>query len=73
MFDCTVKTIVAVLSSSIECKVIKIGKNEVLRVGGSICRQDCAEIIEACVDVLEKLEGHRGIFGRSFYSKFAFL
>nr|XP_027066100.1 uncharacterized protein LOC113691970 isoform X2 [Coffea arabica] len=60
VFDCTVKTIVAVLSSSIECKVIKIGKNEVLRVGGSICRQDCAEIIEACVDVLEKLEGHRG-------------
>ncbi|KAL3532613.1 hypothetical protein ACH5RR_006134 [Cinchona calisaya] len=60
VFECTVKTIVAVLSSSIECKVLRSGKKEVLRVGGSISSMDSVEIIESCVDILEKLEGHHG-------------
>lgn len=56
----SVETILAVLSSSIQCKVLRVGKNEVLRVGGSISREDCGELINVCIEILNKLEGHRG-------------
>lgn len=56
----SVETIVAVLSSSIQCKVLRVGKDEVLRVGGSISSEDCGELINLCNEILNKLEGHRG-------------
>ncbi|KAI4377787.1 hypothetical protein MLD38_015365 [Melastoma candidum] len=52
--ECTVETIVAVLSS-IGCKVIAHGKGEALSVGGSIQRCDSEAVILACVDILCKL------------------
>lgn len=55
-----VKTIVTVLSSAINCKVLRIGRYEVLQIGSLISSYDCADIIEACADVLVKLEGHGG-------------
>ncbi|XP_059284258.1 uncharacterized protein LOC132037707 isoform X2 [Lycium ferocissimum] len=60
VFDCTieylVKTIATVLSSSIECKVLRTADGEVLRIGGSISGQDCTRIVEWFADVLQKLE-----------------
>lgn len=56
----SVETILAVLSSSIQCKVLRVGKNEVLRVGGSISSEDCGELINVCIEILNKLEGQRG-------------
>ncbi|KAM7512978.1 hypothetical protein LguiB_011853 [Lonicera macranthoides] len=55
-----VKTIVTVLSSTINCKVLRIGRYEVLQIGSLISSYDCADIIEVCADVLVKLEGHGG-------------
>lgn len=60
------KTIVTVLSSSVECEVVKCGSVEALQIGGSISGQDCVEMIEACADVLQKLEAFRGILWISF-------
>jgi len=51
-----VKTIATVLSSSIECKVLKTADGEVLQIGGLISGQDCTRIVESCADVLQKLE-----------------
>ncbi|KAF8400993.1 hypothetical protein HHK36_014296 [Tetracentron sinense] len=53
-----VKTIVSVLSSSISCKVLRFQRYEFLQIGSSICSYDCVELIEACNDVLGRLEGH---------------
>lgn len=53
-----VNTIVTVLSSSIACRVFWFQKDEVFQVGSSVSHQDCAEMVEACADVVGKLEGH---------------
>ncbi|RVX05532.1 hypothetical protein CK203_013674 [Vitis vinifera] len=53
-----VKTIVAVISSSISCKVSRFQKEEVFLIGSSISRDDCTELIEACTDVIGRLKGH---------------
>ncbi|PIN17265.1 hypothetical protein CDL12_10067 [Handroanthus impetiginosus] len=60
VIEFTVKTIVAVLSSSIECKVLRINKEQVPRVGGSILKSDCAKLMEEYADVLGKLDGYKG-------------
>ncbi|GMY36298.1 hypothetical protein FCV25MIE_31540 [Fagus crenata] len=54
----SINTIVTVLSSSIACRVFRFQKDEVFRIGSSFSRRDCAELIEACANVVEKLEGH---------------
>ncbi|KAM1587268.1 hypothetical protein ACFX1X_026788 [Malus domestica] len=53
-----VNTIAAVLLSSVRCKVFWYPKGEILLIGSSISQRDCGHLIEACADVLEKLEGH---------------
>lgn len=53
------QTIVGVLSSLVGCKVLRFRKDEVLLIGNSISGRDCGDLIEACSDVLGKLEGHR--------------
>lgn len=53
-------TIVAALLSSVRCKVFRYPKDEILLIGSSISQRDCGHLIEACADVLEKLEGHGG-------------
>lgn len=55
------KTIIGVLSSSITSKVISFRNEGILQIGSSISRHDCEELIEACNDVLEKLNG-RGMY-----------
>ncbi|XP_075079656.1 uncharacterized protein LOC107813785 isoform X2 [Nicotiana tabacum] len=63
VYDCTieylVKTIATVLSTSIECKVLRTAQDEVLQVGGLISAQDCTRVIESCADIVQKLEGFR--------------
>ncbi|KAL7095957.1 hypothetical protein ACP275_10G055100 [Erythranthe tilingii] len=54
----TVKILVAVLSSSIECKVLKINSDQVLKVGGLIPGRDCGSVVEMCADILGKFDGH---------------
>lgn len=49
------KTIVAALSSSVGCKLLKFQNAEALQIGSSISERDCGELIEACTDVLVKL------------------
>lgn len=56
------KTIATVLSSSIECKVLRTADGDVLQIGGLISGQDCTRIVESCADVLQELE----IFQRNF-------
>ncbi|KAB2619711.1 hypothetical protein D8674_015580 [Pyrus ussuriensis x Pyrus communis] len=53
-----VNTIAAVLLSSVRCKIFRYPKDEILLIGSSISQRDCGHLIEACADVLEKLEGH---------------
>ncbi|KAK6147717.1 hypothetical protein DH2020_018629 [Rehmannia glutinosa] len=60
VIEFTLRTIVTVLSSSIECKVLRINKEQVLRVGGSISKSDCVNVMEGCADILRKLDGHKG-------------
>lgn len=60
MIEFTLKTIVTVLSSSIECKVLRINQDQVLRVGGLISQSDCAGVLEMCAGILGKLDGHKG-------------
>ena len=65
MFDSvteySVNTIVSVLSSSVDCKVLRFGdETAVLRIGGSISAHDCVEVMESCGDVLGKLKEHGG-------------
>lgn len=58
----SVETIIAVLSSSVQCKVLRVGEEETLQVGGSISRPDCGELCNACVEILDRLGGHGGNF-----------
>lgn len=53
-----VNTLVTVLSSSIACKPLKLQNTEYMHVGSEISRSDCAQLIEFCTDILQKLEGH---------------
>ncbi|PHU11744.1 hypothetical protein BC332_18674 [Capsicum chinense] len=46
------KTVVAVLSSSIKCKVVRTAEGGVLQIGGLILGQGCIRIVESCADVL---------------------
>ncbi|KAI3790069.1 hypothetical protein L2E82_02882 [Cichorium intybus] len=64
VIDYSVNTLVSVLSSSINCKVSRLGKAEVLRIGSSISALDCVRVMESCADVLEKLTQH-GTLSRS--------
>ncbi|CAH1425213.1 unnamed protein product [Lactuca virosa] len=64
VIEYSVNTIVSVLSSSIECEVLKSDKSEVLRIGGYISAHDCVRVMESCVDVLGKLTEH-GMLSRS--------
>ncbi|XP_052199505.1 uncharacterized protein LOC127806323 [Diospyros lotus] len=59
-----VKTILAVVSSSMTCKALRFQKTELLSVGSEISSCDCAELIEVCADILAKLQGH-GILSHS--------
>lgn len=59
-------TIVSVLSSLIECEVLKSDKSEVLRIGGYISAHDCVRVMESCVDVLGKLTEHGGFIKVTF-------
>ena len=65
MFDSVIKysleTIVSVLSSSISCKVFRVQKDEVLLIGSSFSRRDCVDLIEACFDIIGKLQEHGSI------------
>ncbi|GER25173.1 tetratricopeptide repeat protein [Striga asiatica] len=56
----TLRTIIAVLRSSIECKVLKVKEEQVLRVGGLVSKRDCVDVMEWCSDILRKLNGHKG-------------
>ncbi|URD85419.1 hypothetical protein MUK42_02772 [Musa troglodytarum] len=61
--ECLVGTIVAMLSSSVSCKVLRLpgGRDgEFLRIGTSFSSQDCVQLIRVCVDVLATLKGHCG-------------
>lgn len=60
MIEYSVKTIVAVLSSSINCKVIQCDEDSVLSIGGSISSRDIVELVEACGDILGKLKARGG-------------
>ncbi|KAJ7979354.1 putative Acyl-CoA synthetase family member 4 [Quillaja saponaria] len=53
-----VRTITSILRSSVACNVIQFHTEKVLRVGSSISRHDCSKLMEACADVLGKLNGH---------------
>ncbi|KAL7598152.1 hypothetical protein Lser_V15G25581 [Lactuca serriola] len=64
VIEYSVNTIVSVLSSLIECEVLKSDKSEVLRIGGYISAHDCVRVMESCVDVLGKLTEH-GMLSRS--------
>ncbi|CAA0829214.1 Unknown protein [Striga hermonthica] len=56
----TLRTIIAVLRSSIECKVLKVEEEQVLRIGGLVSKRDCVDVMEWCIDILRKLNGHKG-------------
>ncbi|KAH6818308.1 hypothetical protein C2S51_001911 [Perilla frutescens var. frutescens] len=60
VIEYTLKSIVTVLSSSIECKLVRINDERVLRVGGLILRSDCATVVEECAHILETLDGAKG-------------
>ncbi|XP_011093729.1 uncharacterized protein LOC105173618 isoform X2 [Sesamum indicum] len=59
VIEYTVKTIVTILSSSVECTVLRTNEERVLRVGGLVSRSDCANVMERCADILGKLEGRK--------------
>lgn len=54
------RTIVTILTSSVECKAFRVNNEQVMKVGGSIMRTDAATIMDWCDDLLGKLEGHKG-------------
>ncbi|KAJ0959703.1 hypothetical protein J5N97_000630 [Dioscorea zingiberensis] len=68
--ESTVQTIVAVLTSLASCKVIRLsgGCGELLQVGNSVSYEDCNELIQACADLVESLEGHGGLSHRLLYA-----
>ncbi|KAH9762941.1 Acyl-CoA synthetase family protein [Citrus sinensis] len=56
--DYSVKTIASFLSSSVSCQALGFGNEQILRIGSSIPGHDCEQLIQSCVDILEKLRGH---------------
>ncbi|GAB2268412.1 hypothetical protein Dimus_003374 [Dionaea muscipula] len=54
----TVRTIQSVLSNLINCRVLRIGKKEVLQIGASIPRADCLKLMEALGNINAELERH---------------
>ncbi|KAL1804960.1 hypothetical protein ACET3Z_028028 [Daucus carota] len=60
MIEYSVKTIVSVLSSSINCKAIRCGEEAVLSIGCLISCRDAGELMETCGDILGKLKA-RGV------------
>ncbi|CAI9286073.1 unnamed protein product [Lactuca saligna] len=64
VIEYSVNTIVSVLSSSIECEVLKSDKSAVLRIGGYMSAHDCVRVMESCADALGKLTEH-GMLSRS--------
>ncbi|KAI3524728.1 hypothetical protein L1887_03391 [Cichorium endivia] len=68
VIDYSVNTLVSVLSSSINCKVSRLGKAEVLRIGSSISAHDCVRVMESCADVLEKLTEHGTLYRSLLYT-----
>lgn len=66
VIDYFVNTIVSVLSSSIDCKVLRFGRAMVLQVGGSISASDCVGMMESCADVLGKLNENGMMFSISY-------
>lgn len=56
--DYSVKTIASVLSSSVGCQALGFGNEQILRIGSSIPGHDCEQLIQSCVEILEKLRGH---------------
>ncbi|XP_076936362.1 uncharacterized protein LOC143603464 [Bidens hawaiensis] len=58
LVECSVNTIVSVLCSLVDCKVLRFGKAEVLRVGSSVSGGECLVVMEACGDVLRKVNDH---------------
>ncbi|CAH1425214.1 unnamed protein product [Lactuca virosa] len=73
VIEYSVNTIVSVLSSSIECEVLKSDKSEVLRIGGYISAHDCVRVMESCVDVLGKLTEHGGFIKECFLVHYCML
>lgn len=53
--DCSVNTIVSVLSSLTECNLQHYGESAVMRVGVELSADECVSVMEACGDVLGKL------------------
>ncbi|CAH9083916.1 unnamed protein product [Cuscuta europaea] len=60
MIEFMVRTIVTVLSSSVECEVVKWGNEESIQVCRSIFGLDCVGTVETCSDIFQKLEASRG-------------
>ncbi|XP_017228795.2 uncharacterized protein LOC108192292 [Daucus carota subsp. sativus] len=60
MIEYSVKTVVSVLSSSINCKAIRCGEEAVLLIGCLISSHDVVELVETCGDILGKLKA-RGV------------
>ena len=60
MIEYSVKTVISVLSSSINCKAIRCGEETVLSIGCLISSHDVVELVETCGDILGKLKA-RGV------------
>ncbi|XP_021276678.1 uncharacterized protein LOC110411017 isoform X2 [Herrania umbratica] len=56
-----VKTIVSVLSSSVNCKVFRLQNQEFLLIGSGSLGQNSVELVAMCNNVYAKLEG-KGVF-----------
>ncbi|XP_071689345.1 uncharacterized protein [Rutidosis leptorrhynchoides] len=63
VIDYSVNTLVSVLSSLIDCKVTRMDKKEIFRIGSSLSCRDCEGVMEACADVLGKLS-EQGMYYR---------
>ncbi|KAL6534975.1 hypothetical protein OROHE_013029 [Orobanche hederae] len=60
VIEFTVRTIITVLSSSIQCKVLRIKKEQFFIVGGLIWKSDCVNVMIKSANILRKLDGHKG-------------
>ncbi|XP_058068975.1 uncharacterized protein LOC131218389 isoform X3 [Magnolia sinica] len=58
LIECLSETIVAVLSSSVSCRVSFFPEEDLLQVRSSISCGDCAELIGACAHVIASLDGY---------------
>lgn len=56
----SLRTIITVISASVECTVFRIDENQVLRAGGSISKTNCEIVMERCAYILQKMEGRKG-------------